>query len=107
MAVMGWARTEASIERAFATRMKKVGVDTIKLNVQGNRGVPDRLVLLPNGRVVFVEFKRPGERLRPLQAHWHNKLESMGFIVLVFDDTDTAARYVSLMYHRARDERHG
>lgn len=36
----------------------------------GNKGVQDRIVLLPHGYVAFVEFKRPGSPIDRLQAEW-------------------------------------
>lgn len=51
----------------------------ILLKIQGTRGWPDRLLLTPNGTILFVEFKKSGERLRPLQAHIHSELHRMKF----------------------------
>lgn len=48
-------------------------------------GVPDRLVLLPKGRLYFVELKAPGKTLRPLQLKRKKQLESLGFEVYVID----------------------
>lgn len=56
----------------------------IKLNPFGKRGIPDRLVLIPGGIVLFVELKRPvGGVFEPLQERWHMKLRRMGFTVAV------------------------
>jgi hypothetical protein len=54
----------------------------------------DRIIFLPNGRTVFLEFKREGEDLRPLQEHVHEQLRQLGFVVMVFDDAAEATRYV-------------
>ncbi len=48
-------------------------------------GVPDRLVLLPKGKIYFVELKAPGKKLRPLQLKRKEQLESLGFKVYVID----------------------
>ena len=48
-------------------------------------GVPDRLVLLPKGRIYFVELKAPGKYLRPLQLKRKEQLEELGFKVYVID----------------------
>jgi hypothetical protein len=47
--------------------------------------MPDRLVLLPGGRVAFVEVKAPGEQPRPLQLARHRLLRRLGFKVYVLD----------------------
>ena len=47
--------------------------------------MPDRLVLLPDGLIAFVELKAPGKRPRPLQEARHRMLRSLGFKVYVID----------------------
>ena len=49
-------------------------------------GVPDRIVLLPRGKIGFVEVKRPGERPRPIQVKRIEELRELGFKVFVLDD---------------------
>ena len=54
----------------------------------GLDGVPDRLLLLPNGRMAFAELKAPGKQLRPLQKRRKRQLETLGFRVYVIDNID-------------------
>ena len=49
--------------------------------------MPDRIVLLPHGKMVFVEVKALGEKPRPLQARGKNQLELLGFSVYCLNDT--------------------
>jgi hypothetical protein len=42
-------------------------------------GIPDRLVLLPGGRVGFIELKRPGKVPTKIQAFWIQQLVNRGF----------------------------
>jgi hypothetical protein len=43
-------------------------------------GWPDRMVLLPGGRILWVELKRPkGGKFEPLQPYWLKKLRGLGF----------------------------
>jgi len=51
-------------------------------------GLPDRLVLLPGGRLAFVELKAPGKRLRPLQEKRKRQLEALGFWVYCIDSPE-------------------
>ena len=51
----------------------------------GFDGMPDRLVLLPGGRIGFVEVKAPGKVPRPLQVARHRLLKRLGFKVFTLD----------------------
>lgn len=53
------------------------------LKLTGLVGLPDRLILLPRGKLLFVELKRPGQKPRPAQKRWIAKLTEMGFKVEV------------------------
>ena len=81
---------EKDIEAALVRHIKAVGGLPLKFTSPGRRAVPDRLCLLPGGRVLFVELKRPGERPTPLQAHEHQRLRDLGFEVLVIDSKEGA-----------------
>lgn len=76
---------ESTIEKKFCAEIKKGRGLCIKLVSPSMNGLPDRLVLLPNGRVAFVEFKAPGEKMRPLQLIRKKLLESLGFAVYCID----------------------
>ena len=51
-------------------------------------GMPDRLILLPDGKFAFAELKAPGESPRPLQKARHRLLRSLGFRVYVIDSVE-------------------
>lgn len=73
-------KLERDIERALVFRVKQRGGFCLKWVCPGWAGVPDRIVLLPGGRIVFVELKRPeGGRLSELQKWWAKKLIGLGF----------------------------
>lgn len=71
---------EARTESASVLYAKRQGCLALKL-VSSITGLPDRLVLLPGGRVWFVEFKAPGGRVSPRQRTVHALLRRMGFRV--------------------------
>ena len=54
--------TEKQVERNFVKAVKEAGGLAMKFVSPGRVGVPDRIVLLPGGRAVFAEIKRPGGR---------------------------------------------
>ena len=76
---------ESTIERRFVAEMKKRGGLAAKFVSPGLDGVPDRIALLPGGKMAFVELKAPGKTLRPLQALRKEQLEGLGFRVFVVD----------------------
>ena len=80
--------TEKSIEQALVHQAKKYGGMAVKFVSPGLDGVPDRLLLLPGGRVAFVELKAPGEKMRPLQIRRKKQLEQLGFLVYCIDSKE-------------------
>ena len=63
-----------------------MGGIAVKMSCPGFDGMPDRLVLLPDGLLGFVEVKAPGKKPRALQAARHELLQNLGFKVYVLDD---------------------
>ncbi|EDR2105050.1 VRR-NUC domain-containing protein [Salmonella enterica subsp. enterica] len=74
---------ENIIEKHLVAEVKKVGGVAYKFISPGRRSVPDRLVLLPGGRLVFVECKAPGKEPRADQLREHERLRALGFSVVV------------------------
>ncbi|HCR3337270.1 TPA: VRR-NUC domain-containing protein [Morganella morganii] len=81
---------EDVIERHLVNEVKKAGGIAYKFVSPGRRAVPDRLVLLPGGKVIFVECKAPGEKPRPDQLREHARLFALGHQVVVLDSKDLA-----------------
>lgn len=77
---------EKVIERKLTAKVKSMGGIALKFVSPGFDGMPDRLVLLPNSRIAFVEVKRHGQHPRPLQIARHELLRRLGFHVFVLDD---------------------
>ncbi len=76
---------EKSIEQKLVRATKGRGGICPKLVSPAFDRMPDRLVLLPCGRMGFVEVKAPGEKPRPLQTARHQLLTRLGFKVYVLD----------------------
>ncbi|MDE1486756.1 VRR-NUC domain-containing protein [Xenorhabdus bovienii] len=76
---------ESVIENHLVKEIKKAGGIAYKFVSPGRRSVPDRICVLPGGRVVFVECKAPGEKPRPDQLREHEKLRALGCEVVVLD----------------------
>lgn len=77
---------EKTIEKKLSDEVKKRGGLAPKFTSPGFDGIPDRIVLMPYGRMAFVEVKAPGKAPRPLQEARHRMLRQLGFRVYVLDD---------------------
>lgn len=79
---------ESRLERKFVDACKKRGAWPLKLIAAGIAGLPDRMILISPGRVVFAEMKRLGEVPRALQLKRHEQLRAFGFSVWTIDSHD-------------------
>ena len=71
---------EADVEEALRLGVEALGGLCLKLNPLWYIGIPDRLVLLPGGRVIFVELKKPDGKLHGKQCKWWPRtLKRLGF----------------------------
>lgn len=77
--------SEKAVERKLVEGVRELGGMAIKMLTDQFSGLPDRLVLLPSGRVLFVELKTTGQKPRKLQVSVHNALRAIGFRVEVVD----------------------
>lgn len=80
---------EREIEAKLIGAVNRHGGMCLKWVCPGWAGVPDRIVLMPGGKVRFVELKRPkGGELSARQLWWGQKLQELGFIywVIWFED---------------------
>ena len=87
---------EKTIEAKLVQAVRTKGGLAPKFTSLGLDGVPDRLVLLPGGRIAFIELKAPGKTLRPLQVDLSShcevrrkrQLEALGFSVYCIDSPE-------------------
>lgn len=71
---------EKELEKKLVRAVEARGGKCLKWTSPGMTGLPDRIVLLPGGRLCFVEMKRPqGGRVGALQHYWAQKLKELGF----------------------------
>ena len=81
---------EKHIEAALVARVKALGGMAEKFTSPSKRSVPDRLVTLPGGRIVFVECKAPGKKPTPAQDADHARRRALGCGVRVIDSLEAA-----------------
>ena len=74
---------ERDIEKAFVKRVKSLGGMAEKFTSPNKRSVPDRVVSLPGGRIIFVELKKPGAKPTKLQLRDHATRRALGCDVRV------------------------
>ena len=81
---------EADVEQALRKAVTKAGGICLKFFSASQAGYPDRIVLLPRGRQIWVELKAPGRKPRPLQVKAHERLRELGQDVRVIDNIEDA-----------------
>lgn len=71
---------EKELEAKLVKGVKQMGGQCLKWTSPGTTGLPDRIILLPGGIIVFVEMKRPkNSKTAQLQWYWHRMLIKLGF----------------------------
>lgn len=79
---------EKQIEQKLAQAVNKKGGLCLKFVSPNFDGMPDRLILLPHGKIAFAELKAPGKKPSPLQITRHNALMKLGFCVFIIDSVE-------------------
>ena len=77
------------------------GAVCLKFVSPGYTGVPDRIILLPGGRVIFAELKQPGKVERERQRYVQSVLRRLGFDVFSAVDSDER---IDEVVERCREE---
>ena len=85
---------ERDIEKALVKRIKALGGLCEKFVSPNKRGVPDRVILLPLRRVIFVEVKSCGKVPTKLQLRDHARRRELGFEVVVIDSIDAINMFI-------------
>tara|TARA_R110000822_G_scaffold26539_1_gene79840 strand:+ start:304 stop:618 length:315 start_codon:yes stop_codon:yes gene_type:complete len=67
---------ESDVERHFTILAKEYGCLTYKWPAQYHKGLPDRILICPNGHIWFVEIKKTGGVLSEMQKHVHDILRN-------------------------------
>lgn len=86
---------ERDIEAYLRSKVASLGGVALKFTSPGYVGVPDRLLLLPGGKILFVELKAPHGVLSERQKRTHDRFRSLGFTVYVcfdYEQVDSVLR---------------
>lgn len=79
--------SEKVLERKLVDKIKKLGGHAYKFVSPNQRGVPDRLCVLPYGITVFVELKTTGKKPTKLQVLCMDELKALGQECMVVDNS--------------------
>jgi hypothetical protein len=93
---------ERDIEKKMLNAVRKMGGEAFKWVSPGNDGVPDRIVMLPGGRLIFVELKADRGRLSPVQKIQIRRIQKLGQDVEVVQGMDGLEEFLE----RIRNEVH-
>jgi len=86
--------TEKQIEAFCVQEASKRGGKAVKGNAVNTKGFPDRIIILPGGKIGFLELKRPGGKPTKLQKHWLQQLQNLGCFIGVADTKQTVMEFM-------------
>ncbi|WP_426292016.1 VRR-NUC domain-containing protein [Dyadobacter endophyticus] len=86
---------EKLIEKKLREAVKRAGGLALKWVSPGVTGVPDRIIILPGGRVKLVEVKSTGKKQSPRQIVMAGMLENLGLPVAVIDNQETLTEFLN------------
>lgn len=87
--------SEKVVERKLVEAVKANGGMCIKLLCDQLTGLPDRMCLFPNHKIVFVELKTTGRKPKRIQLFMHDKLRALGFRVEVIDSVEGVEQFIN------------
>lgn len=85
-------KLERSLKNSVEVKLKGMCLKLLSAHITG---LPDRICLLPGGRILFVELKTTNQKPRKIQLFIHNKLRGLGFRVEVVDSSEQIERIIS------------
>ncbi len=94
---------ERDIERKLTAHVRSLGGWAMKLVSPGNAGVPDRLIILPGGQVIFAELKTDTGRVSPLQWAAINRLRELGARAVIVRGEQGLEQICTELYREAVD----
>lgn len=88
---------EKQIEAKVCDYAKSKGLLVYKFTSPARAAVPDRLFILPNGRMFFCEFKRTGQKPTDAQEREHHRLRGHKVSVFVIDNVEDGRVMIDTM----------
>ena len=79
--------SEKLLERKLKKQIEDLDGLCIKLLSTHFTGLPDRMCLLPGGKIFFVELKTTAQKPKAIQLLIHNRLRKLGFNVYIINSS--------------------
>ncbi len=95
---------ESSLEKRLVDQIKKLGGLCIKWTSPSLNGLPDRIVILPGGRVEFVELKSGRGKRKALQEYRKKELEGLGCRVELVSGDEGVESYIRKLEERLQND---
>ena len=86
--------SESQLEENLCKKIKKLGGMALKFMSPGRAGVPDRIILMPGGKIYFVEMKSSNGPVNPIQEYIFEKFEELGFKVHILNSEQTIENFL-------------
>lgn len=86
--------SEKTIEKFTIKATADRGGKAVKFSSPAQRGVPDRIILMPGGKVGFLELKGDGGKATKLQLFWIKTLQEMGFKAAVANSKESVTEFL-------------
>jgi len=80
--------SEKILERKLSWEVERLGGWSLKLLSTHITGLPDRICLLPGGKIFFAEIKTTKKKPKKIQIWVHNKIQALGFRVEIIDQSE-------------------
>lgn len=87
---------EQGLEQKIVSLVKRKNGMCFKWVSPGFTGVPDRIAVMPEGRIIFIEVKRPDGKgkVSKRQQRVSDQLKALGCTVLVVDKMEDLDGYI-------------
>ncbi len=86
--------SENQLEEKLVKKIKEMGGMALKFVSPGRAGVPDRIILMPKGKIYFVEMKSPRGEVNPIQEYIFEKFEKLGFKVHILNSENSVKKFL-------------
>lgn len=86
---------ESDIEKYLKQQVTKLNGLCLKWTSPGTRGVPDRIIIMPQGKTYYVEMKQTKGALHPLQIYFHKQMKRLGHEVYVLWSKSEVDEFIS------------
>lgn len=90
---------ESKIQASILKYLKTEDYFTVKTIVNNKAGVPD-IYALKDGISIWIEVKRPGGRVSPIQSYIHSQIREKGGIIFVVDSLDDLKEKLKELYDK-------